>query len=465
LEKGVDPVTIPTADARYRVEGVPENVLMICRTLARAGHQAWLVGGAVRDSLMGREPHDWDIATDARPDVVAGLFERVVATGIQHGTVTVVVGHEPFEVTTFRADGEYSDGRRPDGVTFLNTIEEDLARRDFTMNAMAWDPLAEKLCDPFGGWDDLFILGAIRAVGDPELRFREDGLRMLRAARFTATLGMYVAPPTLSAISDAIPLTVAAERVHDEWVKALSAPKPSVFLRTLQKSGLLARVAPEMLPMIGCEQNRYHAYDVWDHSLAVLDASPSSDIVVRVAAAFHDVSKPATKGVNEKTGDVTFYDHENVGAGVADGILERMRFSTDHRQRAVHLIRHHLIPYQPGWAAAAIRRWVRRVGAEHVAPLLQLGRADIAGKGQAAVEIRTDALDELERRIAEMEIRAPIVTNTAALAINGADVMTALGIPPGKRVGEVLRALLEAVTDEPDLNTRERLLDRLQVVA
>lgn len=442
----------------------PERVLQVCSRLRHAGFQAWLVGGAVRDSIMGRAPHDWGIATNARPDAVVGLFDRVIETGIKHGTVSVILGGEPFEVTTFRGDGAYSDGRRPDSVTFLDTIEQDLARRDFTMNAIAFDPLSGVYCDPYGGRDDI-AAGLIRAVGEPEARFREDGLRMLRAARFSTTLDFAIDVATERAIGSTLGQLegLAKERIHDEWLKAIMSRTPSRFFETLRQTGMLSCICAELVPLIGCEQNRWHQYDVWMHSMVVLDNTPQ-DPVLRLAGIFHDVSKPATKGVNEKTGDVTFYDHENVGAGVADGILERMRFSTEHRQKAVHLIRHHLIPYQPGWAASAIRRWVRRVGSENVAPLLQLGRADILGKGQAAIEMRTDAIDELERRIAEMEIRAPIATNTSALAISGADVMTSLGIPPGKRVGDVLRALLEMVTDEPELNTRDALLQRVQVM-
>ncbi len=444
----------------------PEKVLQICHRLRRAGFEAWLVGGAVRDSIMGREPHDWDIASNARPDVVCALFERVVETGIKHGTVSVILDGEPFEVTTFRGDGAYTDGRRPDSVRFLDTIEQDLARRDFTVNAIAYDPIDDRYCDPFGGREDIDER-RIKAVGVPAERFREDGLRTLRAARFCATLGFQIDPKTYDGMFANIEMldNVAMERVQAEWAKGLLAAKPSRFLEAMRETCLLWHTAPEMAPMVGCTQNRYHQYDVWRHSMSVLDHSPP-DIVLRLAAAFHDVSKPATKGVHPVTGEATFYDHENVGAGVTDGILERMRFPTEHRQRAVHLIRHHLVPYNKGMSGAAIRRWLRRIGGvENLGPLLQLARADIAGKGQAVQEMNGGLLDELERRISEMAVLAPIVTNTTLLAINGSDVMNALGIPPGKRVGEVLRALLEAVTDEPELNTRERLLERVQVMA
>lgn len=443
----------------------PEKALAICRTLFNAGYESWLVGGAVRDSILGRDPHDWDIATDARPDVVCGLFKHVVETGIKHGTVSVILDDEPFEVTTFRSDGEYSDGRHPDAVEFVDTIGQDLARRDFTVNAIAYDPIRDKWQDPFGGRDDIDAR-LLRAVGDASARFREDGLRMVRAARFAATLGFALDVATERAMVCELHTLggLAAERIHAEWLKALLAPQPSLFFRVMQATGMLEPICPELVPLIGCEQNRWHAFDVWNHSLSVLD-NTSANLVLRLAATFHDVSKPATKGLNEKTGGVTFYDHEVVGAGVADGILARMKFSTEHRDKAVHLIRHHLIPYERGWAASAIRRWVRRIGLENVAPLLQLARADIAGKGPAAIEMRTDAIDDLEYRIAHMQIQDPIVTKTTALAINGADVMTYLGIGQGKQVGEALNFLLEMVTEKPEINTREGLLKMLNQIA
>ncbi len=444
----------------------PEKVLAICHRLRGSGFQSWLVGGAVRDLFMGREPHDWDIATNARPDAVCGLFDRVVETGIQHGTVSVIVDGEPFEVTTFRGDGAYTDGRRPDSVTFLDTIEEDLARRDFTINAIAYDPISGERRDPFGGRDDI-NLGCVRAVRDAGYRFREDGLRMLRAARFAATLGFYISPDTKLGMAQNVAMLdgIAAERVQPEWAKALLSRAPSVFLEALRSTGLLWHTVPEMEPMVGCEQNRYHQFDVWGHSMRVLDAT-DADPALRLAAVFHDVSKPATKGKHPTTGEATFYEHETVGAGVADRILERMRFPNEQRQRAVHLILHHLVPYNKGMSGAAIRRWLRRIGGlENLGPLLQLARADIAGKGQAVQEMNSGLLDELERRIGAMGELAPIVTSTTALAVNGADVMSTLGIAPGKRVGEVLRTLLEAVTNDPELNTRERLIGWLMLFA
>ena len=441
---------------------VSPSAAIVCRILRESGHEAWLVGGAVRDSLLGWPPHDWDVATDAHPVTVQGLFSRVLLTGEQHGTVTVLLDDEPFEVTTFRRDGKYSDGRRPDDVRFADTIEEDLARRDFTINALAYNPIDGRLLDLFGGVDDL-KQGVLRAVGNARERFAEDGLRVLRAARFCATQELSMAPETFAAMTGALDVfaKVAAERVHAEWMKILKdARNPSRAFRVMLASGLLGVTAPEMLPMYACHQNRYHAYDVWEHTLHVLDACPMADPVLRLAALFHDVSKPETRAFSEKTGDVTFYDHENVGAVKSDEILRRMCFSNEQRERAVHLVRHHLVRYDANWSNATVRRWVRRVGAEHVSALCELARADVVGKGPAKAAMDLELTNELARRVSSMP---PIVTHETALAITGNDVMRELGIEPGPEVGRALRRLLELVTEDPECNSRDRLLAELRV--
>lgn len=440
---------------------IPHHPTHICETLHAAGHRAYCVGGAVRDMLMGREAHDWDIATSARPEQVATLFERVEPTGLQHGTVSVIFDGTAYEVTTFRSDGDYLDGRRPDGVTFVETIEEDLARRDFTVNAIALDPVTGDLVDPFGGQSDIQAK-LIQCVGEPSARFGEDGLRLLRAARFAATLGFTIDGATVVAMCDSGHMLerIAAERVQAELCKAIMAAVPSTAFEILTVTALLDRVIPEVAPMYGCGQNRYHAYDVWTHTLAVLDACPA-DLVVRLAALFHDVDKPTCKGVHPKHGDVTFYNHEDVGAETTDAIMRRLKFSTEIRERVVHLVRHHLVKYERGWAASAIRRWVRKTGRGNVEPLLALARADIIGKGPAQVPLDVTILDHLAGRIASMEISEPIATSTTQLAIGGAEVMAALGIPPGKAVGDKLKGLLELVTEQPELNTREALLAAL----
>lgn len=416
----------------------------------------------MRDSIIGREAHDFDVASNARPEQVVGLFDHVIETGIKHGTVTVLLGGEGFEVTTFRGEGTYSDGRHPDSVQFLDSIEGDLARRDFTMNAIAYDPLEKRFCDPFHGLED--IRGkVIRAVGNPFHRFTEDGLRPLRGIRFQAQLGFAIDLGTLLAMSNVEVLStlakVSIERVTDELFKVMRTHRPSTAFNSLAETTILDQVLPELVPMIGCGQNRYHEYDVWEHTMVTLDHCPATDPVLRFGALFHDVSKPETKGVHPVTGDATFYDHEIVGAQRTGPLLDRLRFSTENRDRVVHLVRHHFIRYEIGWSAPALRRWVRRVGLDNIPSLCALARADIAGKGNARVPLETATIDDLEARVAQMKVTEVLPTSTQVLAINGHDLMQHLGITPGPVVGRILSALLESVTDDPECNTKERLLE------
>jgi tRNA nucleotidyltransferase (CCA-adding enzyme) len=435
---------------------VPQTVIQVCHKLDKAGFQAWLVGGAVRDSIMGREAHDWDIASNARPDQVHSLF-RYIDTGIKHGTITVLVGDDKYEVTTFRGDGEYTDGRRPDGIKFLDRIEDDLARRDFTMNSVAYDPLSDVYCDPFGGRLDI-NKRIIRAVGDPFIRFSEDGLRCLRAIRFMVSLGFDIDKSTYLAITKALETfsKVSSERVRDEWFKIMKSHQPSLAFDSMAETGMLAITIPEMLPMIGCTQNRYHSFDVWKHSLVTMDACPEEDPVLRWGALFHDIGKPKSKGVHPEHGDATFYDHENIGADMAIEILPRLRLSVDDQNRIIHLVRHHFIRYDKTWSASTIRRWVRKVGLDNVASLCTLARADIFGKGPA---IEKEVINELEAKIATMQVTETIPISTKVLSINGHEVMTHLGIGQGPTVGKILTALLELVTDNPEINTKENLLN------
>jgi tRNA nucleotidyltransferase (CCA-adding enzyme) len=441
---------------------IPTQVRDICASLRAAGYQAWLVGGAVRDRIMGREPRDWDVATNARPDAVARLFDRVVLVGEKHGTVAVVVDGQAFEVTTFRGDGQYSDGRHPDSVSFVGTIDEDLARRDFTMNAIAYDPVSKQYADPFGGMAAV-LQKKIRCVGWARDRMAEDGLRSLRACRFAATLEFKIADDVQDAIRATLDVyaKVAPERLHAEWMKTMEARRPSLAFQAMVDTGILGVSVPEMLPMIGCAQNRYHGFDVWGHAMAVLDAVPYGDPVLRVAALFHDVGKPATKGEHPKTGQATFYNHEVVGAEMTGEILHRLKFSTAETDRACHLVRHHLIRYELGDSKAAIRRWVRKVGMGNVASLLALARADIAGKGDATEPRDTSAIDDLEARLDGMQTEEVIPTSASHLAIDGNDIMEHLKIGPGPLVGRHLRHLLEVVTDDPSANTRDALLSKL----
>ncbi|WP_437298169.1 CCA tRNA nucleotidyltransferase [Sorangium sp. So ce426] len=442
----------------HLIEAVPEDVLGICRRLRERGKRGWIVGGCVRDLLRGQDAKDWDVATDARPEEVVAAFRKVIPTGIQHGTVTVLVRGVPYEVTTLRGDGTYSDGRRPDRVEFVDDITADLARRDFTMNAIAIDPVDGHLIDPFGGRSDLEAK-IIRAVGDPAERFAEDGLRVLRAARFAATLEGTLDPETERAMGTARShqtfRCVSAERVRDEWLKAMRARRPSVAFEIMRRTELLAITCPEMIESVGCEQNRWHAYDVWGHAMACLDACKPEPIL-RVAALMHDIGKPRTREFSDKTKDYTFYEHERVGAEMAEPILTRLRFSNDERARIVALIRHHLICYDDTWTDAAVRRWLRRVTPGLAPDLYEIGFADALGKGRDASEdIAT--IGRLRERVDAL-LAAGAALSAKDLAVNGNRLMKELGIPPSRLVGELLERLVELVTEEPEANTPERLI-------
>jgi tRNA nucleotidyltransferase (CCA-adding enzyme) len=438
---------------------VPEDVLGICRRLREKGKRGWIVGGCVRDLLRGAPAKDWDVATDARPDDVIGMFRKVIPTGLQHGTVTVVVRGVHYEVTTLRGDGAYSDGRRPDRVEFVDDITADLARRDFTINAIALDPVDGHLIDPFEGRKDLEAR-VLRAVGKPDERFAEDGLRVLRAARFSATLEHTIDPDTERAMGTARALDtfrrVSAERVRDEWLKAMRASRPSVAFEAMHRTGILGITCPEMLESVGCAQNQWHAYDVWGHAMACLDAC-RPEPVLRVAALLHDVAKPRTRAFSDKTQDYTFYEHERVGAEMADPMLARLKFSNDERARITALIRHHLICYQDDWTDAAVRRWIRRVTVDLAPDLYDLGLADAMGKGKDASE-DIGSLQRLRARV-EAVIAKGTAFSAKDLALDGNGLMRALGIAPGRVVGEILAHLVEVVLDDPDLNQEAPLLD------
>ncbi|MFA5202829.1 MAG: CCA tRNA nucleotidyltransferase [Lentisphaeria bacterium] len=445
---------------------VNKNAFRVCKHLNDSGYEAWLVGGAVRDSIMGKEAHDWDIATNAKPEEVARLFPRVIETGVKHGTVTVMVDGEGFEVTTYRGEGTYSDGRRPDDVQFLNTIEEDLARRDFTINAIAYDPIKCVFRDPFLGRGDIDRC-LIRAVGNPHKRFAEDGLRVLRAARFAATLRFEIELETYQAINPSLRsyTRVSAERIRDEWMKIMSAREPSVAFKIMAETGMLEITVPEMVPMFNCTQNKYHAYDVWVHTLQVVDACPENDPILRIGALFHDIGKPQSKKPHPVTGDATFYDHEDIGAEMVGAIASRLRFSAEERYRLIHLVQHHFIRYKSEDTDSTVRRWIRKVGFDNIPSLCTLARADIIGKGPLGFVsgLDTAIIDELEARVIKLSKTEVLPTSTKVLVVDGNDIMKNLGIPPGATVGKILAHLLDEVTDDPALNTREKLLDMAEV--
>lgn len=437
---------------------VPEPILEILRRLQKAGHRAYVVGGAVRELLSGRGIPDWDVGTSATPDEVFRLYPSAIATGVRFGTLTLPTAAGRCEVTTFRVESEYRDARRPEKVTFVRELEEDLKRRDFTVNAIAWDPLTERIVDPTAGIADL-ERGLLRAVGEPLARFQEDGLRPIRAARFAATLEFDLEETTAEALRHVRPEVgrVAAERVQDELMKMLRAREPSRGFEVLRRGGLLDVWFPELQECVAVPQNRYHAYDVYFHTLYTCDAAPAGKPLVRLAALYHDVGKPRTRV--ERDGEATFYNHQFVGARMAEEAMTRLRFGREPIAKVTHLVRQHMFDYRQEWTDAAVRRFIRNVGVEHIADLFDLRIADNIGNG-----LKTGFphyLEELRTRV-DAILEAQEALTIRDLAVDGTDVMRELGLPPGPKVGEILSQLLEEVLENPSLNRKERLLERIR---
>ena len=437
---------------------VPPDVEKVVDTLIDAGHDAYVVGGSVRDALRGVDPHDWDVTTDATPQQIQAVFRHSLYNN-RFGTVVVRSGQHEVEVTTYRTEAEYTDHRRPDAVAFTASLQEDLQRRDFTMNAMAWRPARGgrpgELVDPFGGRRDLEA-HVLRAVGDPNERFREDALRILRAVRFATLLDMRIEPATADAIRRNAELTasLSGERIQQEIVKMLWAPRPSAAFEMLSDLGVLAVICPELEDCKSTPQEKAAAENVFQHSLATLDAAasakPPGDLVLRLAGLFHDIGKPETFA------DGHFHQHEFVGEAKARAILRRWKFDKDTVSEVAHLIRHHMFWYQTEWTGSAVRRFIRKVGLDDIPALFALRRADNIGSG--ARSPRMYALDSLWQRVEE-EIHAANALSTRDLAIDGNDIMRSLGLPAGREIGRILNALFERVLDDPALNTREALLE------
>ncbi len=433
---------------------IPAELRPIAAVFAQGGYQCFLVGGAVRDLLMNTQPGDLDLATDATPPQVTAIFRRVIPTGIAHGTVTILFQGKQYEVTTFRTETTYSDGRRPDSVAFASTIDEDLSRRDFTINGIALDLHDGHVVDPFGGRDDIQRC-VVRAIGEPEERFREDALRLLRAIRFAVKLDFAIDKNTLAGIRRAAPTIsrISAERVRDELTRMIQSPDPRRALRLLRDTGLLTPVLPELETGIGVPQDGTAAPDVFEHLALSTEGAPSDRLDLRLAALLHDVAKPDC--LQEQDGVLQFHGHDDRSAEISEAVLRRLRYPNRLIAHVSHLIRHHMFHYTSDWTDSAVRRFLSRVGVENVEDLFALRAADRYGKtGRRTAD---PAIEELRVRIAEMTARRDAVS-VAHLAVNGTDLMAA-GIPRGPAVGTTLRFLLETVMDDPGQNHQAQLLE------
>lgn len=435
---------------------MPDHVAEVARELGGRGYQAYVVGGAVRDSLMGRRPKDWDICTSATPAEVEGIFgDRAVPTGKRYGTVTVLSGKDEVEVTTFRSDGVYSDGRRPDIVVFSSDVREDLARRDFTINAMAYDIRRQAVIDCFDGLRDLQAK-VVRTVGDARLRFSEDALRMLRAIRLAVELGFSVCPETLDAIREnheAI-VKISWERIRDELTAMLLSPRPGEAMRLAHEAGLLDHILPELEACT--DMPRGPGRDaLFDHILRTTD-NIRPELHLRLAALLHDIGKPGTLAPDD-AGTLRFPNHERVGAALAQDALERLRYPGELVRKVTTLVRYHMFAYDPATRDKGIRRLVASLGFDTIYDLARLREADRAATGTGASPGPGSNMAAFLARVNEVMAKGPVLT-VRDLAVDGRDVMKALGIPQGPEVGKVLSKLLDAVLENPDLNSRERLL-------
>ena len=438
---------------------------------AQAGFKAYLVGGAVRDIFLYKKPHDFDVATNATPQDVMKLFHTVIPTGFEHGTVTVHFNGLEIEVTTFRTESGYSDGRHPDSVNYAATIEEDLARRDFTINAIAADLKDGLIVDPFSGRSDI-KKKIIRTVGAAHELFMEDGLRPVRCIRFACKLGFSIENNTYSEIFEKDILnkvaSISVERFRDELEKMLVSEKPSKGLRLLEETGILSIFIPELLAGRGCIQSDkrgFHEFDVLDHLYYACDGAPAEKLNVRLAALFHDIGKPAAKKLTEQT--ITFYNHERIGADMAEAILTRLKFPNAVINNVCHLIREHMFNYEPNWTIAAVRRFIIRVGRENLDDLYDLRIADIYGMHNQKVDFTFSEpigrLIELKDRITE-ELEKNNALSLKDLAINGNDLIAA-GFTKGKQLGVILNQLLDCVLEDPGMNTREKLMEVAKSIA
>ena len=442
-----------TCEKEIRIK-VPPKAQYIIDTITAAGYEAYVVGGCVRDSVLGREPQDWDITTSAKPEQVKELFSRTVDTGLKHGTVTVILERESFEVTTYRIDGEYEDSRHPKEVRFTPDLEEDLKRRDFTVNAMAYND-DRGLVDIFGGMEDIRT-GVIRCVGSPLERFREDALRMLRAIRFSAQLGYAIDDTTREGIRELAPTlkNISAERIQTELVKLLVSPNPD-YLRTAYELGVTKVFFPELDIAMETEQKHpHHKYNVGEHTLHSLKGV-EPDKKMRLAMLLHDIGKPASLTVDAK-GVTHFHDHPAVSAKMAKEFLQRLKFDNDTLHTVCKLVLYHDYGNGVEPDMRIVRKAVNRIGEEAFPALFEVKRADVLAQSEYLQSEKLKLIDRWQQLYEEMREQKQCIS-LKSLAVTGSDLIEA-GWKPGKELGEILNKLLDIVLEQPDCNTKEILL-------
>lgn len=448
---------------QLKTSQIPGEVLAITQTFEGAGYEAWVVGGCVRDLILKRKPNDWDITTNATPEQIQALFGHTYYTN-EFGTVGIVTESEDeslkvVEATPYRVEGKYSDARRPDSVQFSQKLEDDLKRRDFTINALAYSPSKGELVDLYDGIKDIKD-NQLRAVGDPSARFTEDALRILRAIRIAAEINFSIEPATREAMTrTALQLAkISKERIRDEFTRIISSPKPMKALALAQSMGILEFICPELGQGVGVEQNQAHSFDVFEHNLRSLQhaADKGWSFDVRLAALFHDIGKPKTRRWSDDKHDWTFYGHDVVGAKITRKALEGLRFSREIIDKTQNLVRWHMFFSDPDKVTlSAVRRIIKNVGRDNIDDLVQLRICDRIGTGRPKEQ--PFRLRKYQSMI-EQALRDPI--SVAMLKIDGKKIMEVTQTNPGPRVGWMLHALLEEVLEDPSKNTEEHLQEQ-----
>lgn len=437
---------------------MPESVKRLIKTLQEAGHTANIVGGCVRDTILGKTPKDWDICTSATPEEMKEIFkkEKVIETGLKHGTLTVMVDGEPYEITTYRIDGEYSDNRRPDSVIFTNDLIEDLRRRDFTINAIAFNEI-DGLSDPFNGIADIET-GIIRCVGSPKERFEEDALRILRAIRFASRYGFEIEPLTAEEIHRQYERleNVSMERITSEFRQIAISPR-FPFLLSIYSS-VFSFIIPELNSLFNFPQNNlHHSYDVFEHTIHALENCNSSDLTTKLAIFFHDFGKPSCFQ-DDEDGTRHFRGHGEVSAEITDNIMKRLRFENKIREDVVQLVRYHDTTFEV--SKKCMKRWLNKIGETQFRKLLEIREADVRGQSPNPAPERIWKIRNVEKVLEEV-LEEKECFSMKALAINGRDLIE-MGMKEGKEIGIILNSLLEKVMEGEVENEKEKLMEEVR---